>query len=225
VFAVNSDSMILSYPMTGATMSRTSVLLADDHVMLLDVLVRLLREDFNVVGTARDGRSLIEMARQKRPEVIVMDIQMPLNGIDATRILQKEGCSAKILFLTMHSDLSLVEEAFRAGASGFLLKVSAPEEFVKAIQAVAKGAKYITSLLAGDLVSSLIRAASRAMPFSVRQREVMQLLAEGKTMKEMATLMGISTGTAKGHKCEVMRLLGVQSTAALIRYAIRFKLV
>jgi DNA-binding NarL/FixJ family response regulator len=107
--------------------------------------------------TARDGRSLINMARQNRPDVIVMDIAMPsLNGIDATRILQKEGCSAKILFLTMHADLSIAEEAFRAGASGFLLKVCDAEQFVKAIQTVAKGETYITPLLAGDLISSLM---------------------------------------------------------------------
>ena len=211
-------------------MSRTSVLLADDHVMLMDCLVRFLRQDFNVLGIAHDGRSLIEMAMKKRPEVIVMDIAMPsLNGIDATRILQKEGCSARILFLTMHADLSLVEEAFRAGASGFLLKVCDLEELIKAIQTVSEGARYITPLLAGDLISFLTvgpsRAASSEMPLSGRQREVLQLLAEGKTMKEAAGLMGISTRTAESHKYEIMRLLGVQTTAALIRYAIRIKLV
>jgi DNA-binding NarL/FixJ family response regulator len=209
-------------------MSRTSVLLADDHVMLLDGLVRLLRQDFNVLGTARDGRSLIEMALQKRPEVIVMDIAMPsLNGIDATRILQKEGCESKILFLTMHADLPLVEEAFRAGASGFLLKVCDSAEFVKAIQSVARGTIYITPLLAGDLVSSLMkpRDMSSETPLTVRQREVLQLLAEGKTMKEAASIMGISTRTAESHKYEMMRLLGVQTTAALIRYAVRIKLI
>ena len=211
-------------------MSRTSVLLADDHVMLLDGLVRLLRQDFNVLGTARDGRSLIEMARLKRPEVIVMDIAMPtLNGIDATKILQKEGCEAKILFLTMHADLPLVEEAFRAGASGFLLKVCDSVEFVKAIHSVARGTTYITPLLAGDLVSSLMKVGPRGtageMPLTLRQREVLQLLAEGKTMKEAATIMGISTRTAESHKYEIMRLLGVQTTAALIRYAVRIKLI
>lgn len=211
-------------------MSRTSVLLADDHVMLLDCLVRFLRQDFNVLGIAHDGRSLIEMAMKKRPEVIVMDIAMPsLNGIDATRILQKEGCSARILFLTMHADLSLVEEAFRAGASGFLLKVCDLEELIKAIQTVSEGARYITPLLAGDLISFLTvgpsRAASSEMPLSGRQREVLQLLAEGKTMKESAELMGIATRTAESHKYEIMRLLGVQTTAALIRYAIHIKLV
>jgi DNA-binding NarL/FixJ family response regulator len=212
-------------------MSRTSILLADDHVMLLDVLVRLLEQDFDVLGTARNGRSLINMARKKRPDVIVMDIAMPsLNGIDATRILRKEGCSANILFLTMHADLSLAEEAFRAGASGFLLKVCDAEEFVKAIQTVAKGETYITPLLAGDLISSLMtvghrRSASPEIPLTMRQREVLQLLAEGKTMKETAALMGISARTAEAHKYEIMRVLGAQTNAALIRYAIRVKLV
>jgi DNA-binding NarL/FixJ family response regulator len=210
---------------------RTSVLLADDHVMFLDALVHFLQKDFNVLGTAHDGRSVIEMARQKRPDVIVMDIAMPsLNGIDATRILQKEHCSAKILFLSMHTDLPLIEEAIRAGASGFVLKVCDAEELVKGIQTVAKGMTYIAPLLAGDLVSSLIttgsqRAASNEMRLTVRQREVLQLLAEGKTMKEAAAVMGISTRTAESHKYEIMRLLGVQTTASLIRYAVRVKLV
>ena len=199
--------------------------------MFLDALVHFLRKDFNVLGTAHDGRSVIEMARQKRPDVIVMDIAMPsLNGIDATRILQKERCSAKILFLSMHADLPLIEEAIRARASGFVLKVCAAEELVKGIQTVAKGMTYITPLLAGDLVSSLMtagsqRAASNEMSLTVRQREVLQLLAEGKTMKEAAAVMGISTRTAESHKYEIMRLLGVQTTASLIRYAVRVKLV
>jgi DNA-binding NarL/FixJ family response regulator len=211
-------------------MSRTSVLLADDHGILLDGLVRLIHNDFDVLGTARDGRTLIEMAKEKRPDVIVMDISMPsLNGIDATRILRQEGCTARILLLTMHADLPLVEEAFRAGACGFVLKICDAAEFVKAVQCVARGTTYITPLLAGDLVSSLItagpRAPSRETPLTGRQREVLQLLAEGKTMKEAAALMGISTRTAESHKYEIMRLLGVQNTAALVRYAIRIKLI
>jgi DNA-binding NarL/FixJ family response regulator len=130
----------------------------------------------------------------------------------------------------MHSDLQLVEEAFRAGASGFVLKVCDAEEFVMGIETVAKGMTYITPLVAGDLVSSLMRAgsqraASNEMPLTVRQREVLQLLAEGKTMKEVSTILGISTRTAEAHKYEIMRLLGVQTTASLIRYAVRVKLV
>jgi DNA-binding NarL/FixJ family response regulator len=198
--------------------------------MLLDGLVYLLRHHFRIVGTALNGRSLIDIAKQQRPDVIVMDITMSLiNGIDAMRILQKEGCLAKILFLTMHSDLLLVEEAFRAGASGFLLKICGIEEFLNAVGLVAKGATYITPLLAGDLVASLVkfgpRRLTREIPLTLRQREVLQLIAEGKTMKEIAAVVGISSRTAEAHKYEIMRLLGVQTSADLVRYAIRIKLV
>ena len=211
-------------------MNRTSVLLADDHTILMDGLANLLRQDFDVVGVARDGRAMVEMAKTKRPDVIVTDISMPhLNGIDAARILRKDLRSAKFVFLTMHADLPLVEEAFRVGASGFVLKMCDATEFVKAIRSVANGSTYITPLLAGDLISVLMtagsKASSREAPLTSRQREVLQLLAEGKTMKEAAALMGISTRTAESHKYEIMRQLGVETTAELIRYAVRIKLV
>jgi len=196
----------------------------------MEGLCHLVRQDFDVVGVARDGRALVEMARQHRPDVIVTDISMPqLNGIDAARILRKEAITSRLLFLSMHADLPLVEEAFRVGASGYVLKACGGEEFVKAIKCVAKGATYITPLLAGDLISTLLTTGpheiSRESTLTLRQREVLQLLAEGKTMKEVATLLGISTRTAESHKYEIMRLLGVQTTAALIRYAVHIKLV
>src|SRR5262249_49965423 len=126
-------------------MNRTSVLLADDHVMLMDGLVHLLKQEFEIVGVVRDGRAMLEMAKKCHPDVIVTDISMPhLNGIDAARILRKENISAKLLILSMHADFPLVAEAFRAGASGYVLKVCGADEFVKAIQCVAKGATYIT---------------------------------------------------------------------------------
>jgi DNA-binding NarL/FixJ family response regulator len=210
-------------------MKRTTVLLADDHVILTDCLVPLLERDFEVAGVARDGRTMIEMAKEKQPDVIVVDISMPhLNGIDATRILRRDVPSAKFVFLSMHADLPLVEEAFRAGASGFVLKMCDLSEFVGAIKSVAKGATYITPLLAGDLVSTLITAGPlppRDMPLSPRQREILQLLAEGKTMKEAAALMGISSRTAESHKHEIMRLLGIRTVAALVKYAIRIKMI
>src|SRR5215831_9655167 len=159
----------------------------------MDGLVNLLRQEFDVVGVARDGRTMIEMAKDKRPDVIVTDISMPqLNGIDATRMLRKDMPSTKCVFLSMHADLPLVEEAFRVGASGFILKTCDLSEFVEAIRSVAKGATYITPLLGGDLVSTLMTAGPqtpRDTPLSSRQREVLQLLAEGKTMKEAAALM------------------------------------
>jgi DNA-binding NarL/FixJ family response regulator len=211
-------------------MNRTKVLLADDHVMLMDGLVPLVRQEFDLVGVARDGRAMLDMARQLRPDVIVTDISMPqLNGIDAVRILMKEANPAKVLFLTMHADLPVVTEAFRAGASGYILKLCGADEFVKAIQSVARGVTYITPLIAGDLISNLLAAKDTESPrettLTVRQREVLQLLAEGKTMKEVATSLGISTRTAESHKYEIMRLLGVQTTAGLIRYAVQIKLV
>src|SRR5215475_4347587 len=169
-------------------MKRITVLLADDHDMLIDGLVHMLRRDVDVVGVAHDGRMMIEIAKEKRPDVIVTDISMPnLNGIDAARMLQ-DIPSIKILFLTMHSDFPLVGEAFRAGASGFVLKTCDPSELVKAIRSIAKGATYITPQVAEDLVSILIttdpKKPSRETPLTSRQREVLQLLADGKTMKE-----------------------------------------
>lgn len=211
-------------------MNRTRILLADDHIVLTDALVNLLAQQFDIVGVARDGRTLVTRAKQDRPDVIVTDISMPdLNGIDAARILRKEVSSSRLLFLSMHADLPLVEEAFRAGASGYVLKLCGADELIKAIQCVAKGTTYITPLLAGDLISTLLTAGPHQnggeTTLTLRQREVLQLLAEGKTMKQVATQLGISTRTTESHKYEIMRQLGIQTTAELIRYAVRIKLV
>ena len=210
-------------------MSRTSLLLADDHGILLDGLVPILQRDFEVVGVAKDGRKMVEIAQSKQPDVIVTDVSMPhLNGIDAVRILRKDLSFTKFLFLTMYADLPVAEEAFRAGASGFVLKICDAEELQKAIRRVAQGGTYITPLLAGDLIGALMSGGSQGpseMKLTTRQREVLRLLAEGKTMKEAAALMGVSSRTAEAHKYDVMRQLGAQSTAALIRYAVRAKLV
>ena len=210
-------------------MNRTSILLADHHMMLLDGLVNLLEEKFEVVGVARNGRTMIEMARLHHPDVIVADVAMPeLNGIDAARILREEANTSKILFLSMHSDVTLVQEAFRTGASGYLLKMGGVEELVKAIQSVSCGG-YITPLLAGDLISSLVNTRPlqecHLHALTIRQREVLQLLAEGNTMKEIGARLKISTRTAESHKYEIMRHLCVKTTAELVRYAVRIKLV
>ena len=211
-------------------MKRSTVLFADDHDVLTDALVHMLRRDFEVVGVARDGHTMMEIAKEKRPDVIVTDITMPyLSGIDAARMLRQDMPSIKILFLTMHSDLPLVREAFRVGASGFVLKICDLSELVKAIHSIANGSTYITPQLAEDMISILITAdpkkPSRDSPLTSRQREVVQLLADGKTMKKTTALIRISARTAESHKYEVMRQLGLTSTAALIRYAIRSKLV
>ena len=209
-------------------MNRTRILLADDHRMLLDALVTLLAKEFEVVGVVRDGGAVIEMAERLRPDIIVLDISMPeVDGIDAARILQKEGNRAKILYLSMYADLPLVEEAFRTGASGYMLKEGAVEELVKAIQCIARGGTYVTPLL-GDLMSSLLTAGSqkgRDAVLTPRQLEILRLLAEGRTMREIGQMLNITTRTTESHKYEIMRNLGVKTSAELIRYAIRINLV
>ena len=214
----------------GEQMKRPKVLLADDHLIVVEGLIPIVRQEFDIAGVAHDGREMIEMAKQFRPDVIVTDISMPhLNGIDAARILRKEISTAKLVFLSMHADLPIVEEAFRAGASGYVLKMCSVDEVMKAISFVARGSTYITPLVSGDLVSTLVTMGPQELAkgprLTVRQREVLQLMAEGKSMKEVAALLGISPRTAESHKYETMRQLGVDTTAQLIRYAVNIKLV
>jgi len=204
--------------------------LADDHAIVAEGLQRLLQGTFEFVGRVSDGRALIEAAKRLLPAVIVTDISMPiLNGLDAVRILKKEGVRSKIVFLTMHSDSNMVAEAFRAGASAYLLKQSAGEELTQAIEEVLMGRNYISPLIADDLISFLVNRKKQPAKVNVeltgRQREVLQLIAEGRTMKEIAFQLGISARTAESHKYEMMQSLGVQTTADLIRHAIKINLV
>jgi DNA-binding NarL/FixJ family response regulator len=210
-------------------MKRTRILLADDHVMLLDALTSLLGQEFDVVGVAQDGAAMLEMAERLHPDIVVMDVSMPqVNGIEAAHILRKETNPPKILFLSMYGDLPLVEEAFRTGASGYVLKVGGTDELVKAIQCVSRGGTYVTPFL-GDLISTLLTAGPhqkhREATLTPRQLEVLRLLAEGRTMKEIGQLLNITTRTSESHKYEIMRNLGLKTTAELIRYAIRINLV
>ena len=210
-------------------MKRTRILLADDHAMLLDALVNLLGQEFEVLGVARDGGAMVEMAGRLRPEIVVVDISMPeVNGIDAARILQTEENPAKILFLTMYSDLPLVEEAFRSGASGYMLKLGGAEELSKAIHCISRGGTYVSPLL-GDLICALLTAGpqqkSRESALTSRQLQVLRFLAEGRTMKEIGQLLNITARTTESHKYEIMRNLGLKTTAELIRYAMRINLV
>jgi DNA-binding NarL/FixJ family response regulator len=210
-------------------MKRTSILLADDHLMFLDGLVRLLGREFDVVGAAYDGNAMLEMAKQHNPDIIITDIAMPqLNGIDAVRLLRKEAISAKVVFLSMYADLPLIEEAFRVGASGYLLKSGSMDELVKAIQCVSRGGTYVTPLL-GDVISTLLTVGPQQnntrATLTTRQRDVLRLLTEGKTMKEIGQFLNISTRTTESHKYEIMRNLGIKTTAELIRYAVRNKII
>lgn len=210
-------------------MAKPKVLLADDHTVVAEGLRALLSDAFELVGAVHDGRSLVEAVEQTRPDVILTDISMPLlNGLDAIRQIRLRWPNAKVIVLTMHRETHLAADAFRAGASGYLLKVSPGEELITAIREVAQGRSYITTLLAKDLITVLMdagRPASEGSPLTLRQREVLQLIAEGRTMKEVAAVLGISSRTAESHKYEIMQVLGAQTTAALVQYAMRIKLV
>jgi DNA-binding NarL/FixJ family response regulator len=209
-------------------MPRTKVLLADDHVVVAKGLEALLKDTFDLVGVVHDGRALLEAVETLQPDVVVTDISMPLlNGLDAVRQIRTRRPDVKVVVLTMHKETQLAADAFRAGASGYLLKVSPGEELITAIQQAALGRAYVTTLLAKDLITLLMEAGegSSDTPLTPRQRQVLQLIAEGRTMKEVASILNISPRTAESHKYEIMRVLGVQTTAGLVQYAIRLKLV
>ena len=208
-------------------MRRTKVLLADDHAIVAEGLATLLKGHFDLVGTVGDGSQLLEAARELRPDVIVADIAMPvLSGLEALRRLKAEGLDAKVIFLTMHADAQLATEALRAGASGYVLKHSAGEELIRAIQEVLEGRVYLTPLLTKDVITTLTEPTTQpAVQLTPRQREVLQLIAEGRRMKEIAATLQLSTRTVETHKYQMMQALGVDSTAALVRYAIQLGLV
>jgi DNA-binding NarL/FixJ family response regulator len=202
-------------------MRRATVLLADDHAVLLEGLASLLRNDFSLVGAVTDGAGLIEAARRLRPDVIVTDVAMPgLSGLEALRRLKADGISAKVIFLTMHAEASLAAEALRAGASAFVIKHAAGKELIAAIHAVVRGGRYVTPLLASDVLKTLAEGPT-AGPLTARQREVVSLIAQGRTMKEVAALLGLSPRTVETHKYQVMETLGLGTTADLVRYALQ----
>ena len=204
-------------------MNRTRVLLADDHVILVEALKKLLEPSCIVVGTALDGRTLIAMAEKLRPEVIVADINMPnLNGLEACGRLMQQLPGSKVIFLTVNEDPDSAEEAIRRGASGYVLKKAAVAELFKAIQSVMSGRTYITPLISREPVNVFIaRAKSHEHhePLTARQREVLQLLAEGKSMKEAADTLSITTRTVAFHKYSMMEHLGITRNSELVRYA------
>jgi len=204
---------------------RTRLLVADDHVMFAQGLESLLREEFDLLGTARNGEELVESAMRLAPDVILVDISMPvLNGFDAVRRITEQGSEARIIFLTMHDDATLLAEAFRCGASGYVLKQAAGEELANAIREVANGKNYVSPLVTNRPEEPLTLHTQKAT-ITPRQREVLELISRGLTMKEIASQLNISTRTAESHKYEMMQTLGVESTAELIRYSLRLGLI
>ncbi len=203
-------------------MPRATVLLADDHAIVLEGLAGLLRDEFTVLGTVADGPSLIDAARRLRPDVIVTDLAMPgMSGLEALRRLKAEAIPVKVIFLTMHADAQLAAQALRAGASGFVVKHAAAKDLISAIHTVARGGRYIPPQIASDVLIALAEGEDRrARPLTARQRDVLALIAEGRTMKEVADALGLSPRTVESHKYQVMEALGLKTTADLVRYAI-----
>jgi DNA-binding NarL/FixJ family response regulator len=210
-------------------MKRTRVLIADDHILILEAFKRMLEPEFDVVGTVADGRALIAAAAELKPDVIVLDISMPLlNGLDAGKQVKRSLPSVKLIYLTMDQDPDLAAEAFRLGASGYILKNSSANELPYAIHEGIKGRCYVTPLVTKGMVGSFITAAKRRkekIKPTTRQREVLQLLAEGKSMKEVAAILDITPTTVAFHKYSMMERLRLKTNAELIQFAIKHHLV
>ena len=204
-------------------MRHLRVVLADDHSLVLEAFSNLISNEVDVVGTAADGRELIKLVKETNPDIIVSDIAMPvLNGLDAARKLLKTNPDLKIIFLTAKDDPDLAGEVFRAGAKGFLSKSSAVTELLQAIQSVAAGATYVTPLVTEAMIGSLINGSKRnlADKLTVRQREVLQLLAEGNTMKATGKILFLTPRTVAFHKYRIMETLGIDNNANLVRFAV-----
>jgi DNA-binding NarL/FixJ family response regulator len=202
-------------------MPRTTLLIADDHAVVAQALAAMLARAYDVVGIVNDGVEVIEAARRLRPDVIVSDVSMPgLSGLDALRRLKAEGVRTRVIFLTMYDDAALAGEAMRAGASGYLLKQAAGDELHTAIREVTAGRVYVSPQIAGDVIAAMSTPKTRADErLTLRQREVLRLVAQGKSMKEVAAVLRLSPRTVEAHKYEMMQSLGVHTTAELIRFA------
>ena len=211
-------------------MKRPGVLLADDHRMVAEGLRGILEEEFELVGIVEDGRALLEAAEELRPDVIVADITMPhLNGLDALPILRKKHPKTKVVFLTQHQEPAYARRALEAGASGFVVKHAAPAELVMAIKAALKDDIFVSPALADEVLRSIRRspdeAEEPAARLTSRQREVLQLLAEGKSAKEVAATLEISPRTVEFHKYQMMETLEIRTSAELVHFAVKHGLV
>ncbi len=210
-------------------MSKPRILLADDHALVIEGFRRILEGPYELVGTVGDGRALVEAAKRLQPDIVILDVSMPLlNGIDAAAQLKKCCPTAKVIVVTMHADREYVRSAFEAGASAYVLKRSAVDELEQAIRAVLGGHSYITPLITQDVVDVFLaktgeKAGGDAL--TLRQREVLQLLAEGRTAKEIANLLNISSRTVEFHKGQILAQLHLQTTADLIKYALTHGIV
>jgi DNA-binding NarL/FixJ family response regulator len=214
---------------SGRSTMKPRTVIVDDHTLLAEAFKKLLESDCDVVATFGDARQFLLEVPRLNPEVVILDLSMPaLNGLDAARELKRILPTAKIIFLTMNEDPDIAAEAFRIGASGYLLKRSAASELQLAVREVMNHRYYITPLMTKELVGSLVHESPARKPvhqLTSRQREVLQLLAEGRSMKETAAILNVSARTVAFHKYRMMETLRVDSTAALIQFAVREGLV
>jgi DNA-binding NarL/FixJ family response regulator len=212
-------------------MALPRVMLADDHTILVEAFRKLLEPHCEIVAAVADGRALLETAIELKPDVIVADISMPLmNGLEAGLRLKELLPTMKLIFLTMNEDHDLAVEALRCGASGYLLKTSAASELIRAIQLALKGKTYVTPQIAKGMQKAFIhnpnpRPKARAKTLTARQREVVQLLAEGKSMKEVASVLNVTPRTVAFHKYRIMEELNLKTNADLIQFAIKSRIL
>jgi DNA-binding NarL/FixJ family response regulator len=208
---------------------RPRLLIADDHVLIAEACKNLLEPEFQVVGVVSDGHALLKAAPELKPDVVIVDIAMPqLNGLDAGEQIKQKNHAIKLIYLTMNVRPDVAAEAFRRGASGYVLKHCTAEELIVAIRRVLRGESYLSPLITKDTVEFLLRtgaAYSEEKRISGRQSEVLQLLAEGKSMKEIAYILQLKPGTVAFHKYRIMEVLGLKSNAELIEYAIKHHMV
>jgi len=208
---------------------RPRLLIADDHVLIAEACKNLLEPEFQVVGVVSDGHALLKAAPELKPDVVIVDIAMPqLNGLDAGEQIKQKNHAIKLIYLTMNVRPDVAAEAFRRGASGYVLKHCTADELIIAIRRVLRGESYLSPLITKDTVEFLLRkgaAYSEEKRISGRQSEVLQLLAEGKSMKEIAYILQLKPGTVAFHKYRIMEVLGLRSNAELIEYAIKHHMV
>ena len=206
------------------------ILIADDHVLVAEAFKALLDVDYEVVGTVGDGRSLVRVAAELRPDLIIIDVAMPiLNGLDAGQQIRELLPSTKLVYVTMNHDADVAAEAFRCGASGYLVKTCAASELVTAVREVLRHKSYLSPTIAKDTVDFLCRQGKELVKegnrLTGRQREVLQLLAEGKSMKEAASALNVTTRTIAFHKYRIMDVLNAKTNAELVQYAMRHRLI
>jgi DNA-binding NarL/FixJ family response regulator len=203
-------------------MTRPRILMADDHTMLLDAFRALLEPEFDVVGAVTDGRMLLEEFSRLHPDVVLLDIAMPLlNGLDAGKQLRAQRPSVKLIYLTMNPNPDLAGEALRLGASGYVLKSSAAHELKQAIREALRGRSYITPLITRDVVGALLGQQPSRHELTMRQREVLQLLAEGRSMKEVGAILDLTPRTVAFHKYRMMEQLRLKTSAELVQFAVK----